>query len=186
MSWAVFFCSCAAQGPGADADVLRNFYLLLAGTTERRLSGLDGQVRLSFLTTVNVCLCLRSRPVVQTRELTPRFLCHYSAAMAGSFAYVWKDRTQTTTQKIIQARMIAQGATILLILGAGWIYSTGPQVRLLRAVSRPSRWLVRLTALSAFLTSSHAGAEARRPLLATSSAFHRLESTILSACVRKN
>lgn len=98
--------------------------------------------------------------------------------MAGSFAYVWKDRTQTTTQKIIQARMIAQGATILLILGAGWIYSTGPQVRLLRAVSRPSRWLVRLTTLTPTLFSL-AGAEARRPLMAISSAFLRLYPPIL-------
>lgn len=49
--------------------------------------------------------------------------------MAGSFGYVWRDRTQTTTQKIIQARMIAQGATILLILGAGWLYSTATPVR---------------------------------------------------------
>lgn len=51
------------------------------------------------------------------------------AAMAGSFGYVWRDKTQTTTQKIIQARMIAQGATILLILGAGYLYSTAEPVR---------------------------------------------------------
>lgn len=37
--------------------------------------------------------------------------------MVGSFTYVARDKTQTTTQKIIQARVIAQAATLALLLG---------------------------------------------------------------------
>jgi hypothetical protein len=44
--------------------------------------------------------------------------------MAGSVAYVWHQKGQTTTQKLVQARMIAQAAALLLLCSAAYFSAT--------------------------------------------------------------
>lgn len=44
----------------------------------------------------------------------------WAAAMAGAWAYISRDKYMTTSQKIVQVRMWAQGATIAMIIGTAF------------------------------------------------------------------
>jgi len=41
----------------------------------------------------------------------------WATTMAGAWAYISRDKYMTTSQKIVQVRMWAQGATIAMIIG---------------------------------------------------------------------
>ncbi|KAH9918178.1 uncharacterized protein BXZ73DRAFT_80645 [Epithele typhae] len=43
----------------------------------------------------------------------------WAAAMAGTLTYIMRDKIQTVPQKVVQARMWAQGLTIGIIIAAG-------------------------------------------------------------------
>ncbi|EKM52074.1 uncharacterized protein PHACADRAFT_165407 [Phanerochaete carnosa HHB-10118-sp] len=45
----------------------------------------------------------------------------WAAALFGSFYFIKKNPYQTLPQKIVQARLVAQGTTLTMLLGAGYL-----------------------------------------------------------------